>query len=146
MAKAPKSAGRKTSHCLRRQGGGQTDMEELNLDTQHPPQGQPKGGDQIVIQNTSSAGILSESWDHKETPLEAEEKSDAAAHPQAKSLWKPIPPLLPEPHSSTTSETRDQSCQTEEQVQPTAANSHGHNTGVSFDSGHLAALIHSPSG
>ncbi|KAM4712113.1 zinc finger protein 800b [Anableps anableps] len=135
MAKAQKSAGRKTSHCLRRQGGGQTDMEELNLDTQHPPQAQPKGGDQILIQNSSSAGILTENWDHKETPAEAQEKSDTAALPQAKSLWKPIPPLLPEPHRSTSTETRDQSCQTEEQGQPTTANSHGHNSGLCVEPG-----------
>ncbi|XP_027899948.1 zinc finger protein 800b [Xiphophorus couchianus] len=135
MAKAQKSPGRKTAHCLRRQGGGQTEMEELIVDTQHPPQGQSKGGDQILIQNSSPAGSLSENCEHKEAPLESQEKSDTSAQTQAKSLWKPIPPLLPEPHRSTNTETRDQSCQTEEQGQPTTANNDGHNTGLCVEPG-----------
>ncbi|XP_036005031.1 zinc finger protein 800b isoform X2 [Fundulus heteroclitus] len=136
MAKATKSAGRKTSHCLRRQGGGQADMEELNSDTQQSPQGQSKGGAQILVQNPPSPETLSGTWDHKETPLEAQEKSDTAAQPQAKSLWKPIPPLLLEPHrSSPPPDTRDQSCQTEAQVQPTPTNSHAHNTGFCVEPG-----------
>ncbi|XP_043964134.1 zinc finger protein 800b [Gambusia affinis] len=135
MVKAQKSLGRKTAHCLRRQGGGQTEMEELNVDNQHPPQGQSKAGDQILIQNSSPAGSLLENCEHKEAPVEAQEKSDISGQLQAKSLWKPIPPLLPEPHRSTSTETRDQSCQTEEQGQPTAANNNGHNTGLCVEPG-----------
>ncbi|XP_038128214.1 zinc finger protein 800a isoform X1 [Cyprinodon tularosa] len=133
MAKAPKSSGRKTSHCLRRQGGGQTDMEELNLDTQDPPQERSKEEGQTLIQNTSPEGNLSENWDHKESPAEAQERSDSAA--QAKPLWKPIPPLLLEPHRNTPTGTRDQSCQTEENDQPTDANGHGQNTGFCVEPG-----------
>uniref|UniRef100_A0A096M6R5 Zinc finger protein 800 n=1 Tax=Poecilia formosa TaxID=48698 RepID=A0A096M6R5_POEFO len=108
-------------------------MEELNVDTQHPPQDQSKGGDQILIQNSPPAGSLSENCEHKEAPVEAQEKSDTSAQPQAKSLWKPIPPLVPELHRST--ETRDQSCQTEEQGQPPAANNDGHNAGLCAEPG-----------
>ncbi|XP_022604850.1 zinc finger protein 800 [Seriola dumerili] len=141
MVKAQKSAGRKSSHCLRRQlpqSGGQTEMEEgqLQSDTQHPPQAQPHGGDQssdpAQLQTSASAEALSENWDEKETPMDVPEKGDSAS--QAKPLWKPIPPLLPEPenHRSTATETRDQSCQTEEKLQQTSAS---HNKGFCVEPG-----------
>lgn len=53
--------------------------------------------------------------------MEDQDKDDTAAQLQAKPLWKPIPPLLPESHGSGTGTTRDQICQTE--------TSGGHNTG-----------------
>ncbi|XP_040002992.1 zinc finger protein 800b isoform X2 [Xiphias gladius] len=145
MVKAQKSTGRKSSHCLRRQSGGQTEMEEgqLQSDTQHPPQAQPDGGDQssdqAQLQTSASTEVLSENWDQKETPMNVEEKGDSLsqAHPLGKLLWKPIPPLLPESEHqrSTTTETRDQSCQTEEQLQQTRNGSHGHNTGLCVEPG-----------
>lgn len=110
-------------------------MEEgqLQSDTQHQPQAQTCGGDQssdqAQLQTSASAEAPSENWDQKEAPIDIQEKGDSAT--QAKPLWKPIPPLLPEPENnrSATSETRDQSCQTEEQLQQTGAGSHAHITG-----------------
>ncbi|GAA6230684.1 zinc finger protein 800 isoform X2 [Lates japonicus] len=141
MVKAQKSAGRKSTHCLRRQSGGQTEMEEgqLKSDTQHQPQAQTCGGDQssdqAQLQTPASAEAPSENWDQKEAPMDIQEKGDSAT--QAKPLWKPIPPLLPEPenHGSATTETRDQSCQTEEQLQQTGAGSHAHITGLCVEPG-----------
>ncbi|XP_029350764.1 zinc finger protein 800b isoform X1 [Echeneis naucrates] len=145
MVKAQKSAGRKSSHCLRRQSGGQAEMEEgqLQSDTQHPPQAGPHEGDQssdqAQLQTPASAQVLAENWDQEETPMDVQEKDDPAtlSQLQAKPLWKPIPPLLPEPEDnrSTATDTRDQSCQTEEQLQQTSASSHGHNTGVCVEPG-----------
>ena len=136
------------------QSGGQTEMEEgqLQSDTQHPPQAQPAGGDQspdqAPLETSASAEALPENWDQKETPMNIQEKGAFAT--QAKPLWRPIPPLLPEPedHRSFTTETRDQSCQTEEQLQQTSTGSHGHNTGwYSFLlSAVPAALVHPPAG
>lgn len=116
------------------QTGGQTEMEEVQPQsgTEPPPQEEPQGGDLSSDEahlQTSALVLPSESLDQKETQMDVEEKGDSAAQLQAKPLWKPIPPLLPEPRSSSTSETRDQSCQTEEQLQQTSAGSHGHNTG-----------------
>lgn len=105
-------------------------MEEgqLQSDTQQPPQEEaPQKGDQssaqAPLQTSTSAKALSSSLDEEETPTNLQEKGNSAS--QAKPLWKPIPPLLPETHT----ETRDQSCQTEEQLQQTSTGSHGHNTG-----------------
>ncbi|KAG7240746.1 hypothetical protein INR49_026635, partial [Caranx melampygus] len=140
MVKAQKSAARKSSNC-RRQGGGQTEMEEgqLQSDTQHPPQAQPQGGDQssdqAQIPTSASDEVLSENWEQKEAPNDVQDKDDSAAHSQAKPLWKPIPPLLPEPehNRSSATETRDQSCQTEEQLQHGGVQ--GHNTGLCVEPG-----------
>ncbi|XP_041833853.1 zinc finger protein 800b [Melanotaenia boesemani] len=108
-------------------------MEEgqLHLDAQHPPEAEPRGADQIHLQ--TSAGPLSESWDHKETEMDVQEKNDCGA--QAKPLWKPIPPLLPETYTGEAGETRDQSCQTEEQFQPATACNSDHNTGLCVEPG-----------
>uniref|UniRef100_A0A8D2ZCR1 Zinc finger protein 800 n=1 Tax=Scophthalmus maximus TaxID=52904 RepID=A0A8D2ZCR1_SCOMX len=133
MVKAHKSSGRKSSHALRRQSGGQTEMEEAQplSDAQQPPQEQPHGEDQsserAELGTSASAEALSENWD--------QEKDDSAA--QARPMWKPIPPLLPDPehHGSTSTGTKDQSCQTEEHLQQTSAGSHGHNTGVCAEPG-----------
>ncbi|XP_044042248.1 zinc finger protein 800b isoform X2 [Siniperca chuatsi] len=142
MVKAQKSTGRKSSHCHRRQSGGQAEMEEgQQSDTQHPPQEQPQEGDQLSdqaqLQTNASLEALLENLDQEEPPVDGQEKGDSAAQLQAKPLWKPIPPLLPEPghHRSSTTEVRDQSCQTEERLQQTSASSHGHNTGLCVEPG-----------
>lgn len=109
------------------------ELEEGQSGTQHPSQMQPQGGDessdQVQLETAASAEALLENRDQKETPMDVQEKADPTAQnqPQAKPLWKPIPPLLPEPEHSrgTATETRDQSCQTGE----TSYNSHGHNRG-----------------
>lgn len=117
------------------QTGGQAEMEEgqLQSDTQHAPQEQPQEGDQssdqAQVQTSASAEALSENLDQEEPPVDVQERDDSAGQLQAKPLWKPIPPLLPEPHRSGNTEVRDQSCQTEERLQQTSAGSHGHNTG-----------------
>ncbi|XP_038594676.1 zinc finger protein 800b isoform X1 [Micropterus salmoides] len=143
MVKAQKSTGRKSSHCHRRQSGGQAEMEEgqLQSDTQRPHQEQPREGDQspdqTQLQTSVSVEALSENLDQGEPPVDGQEKGDSAAQLQAKLLWKPIPPLLPVPgqHRSNTTEVRDQSCQTEERLQQTCAGSHGHNTGLCAEPG-----------
>ncbi|XP_078021220.1 zinc finger protein 800b isoform X1 [Epinephelus lanceolatus] len=141
MVKVQKSTRRKSSHCPRRlETGGQTEMEEVQPQsgTEPPPQEEPRGGDPSSDEahlQTSALVLPSESLDQKETQMDVEEKGDSAAQLQAKPLWKPIPPLLPEPRRSSTSETRDQSCQTEEQLQQTSAGSHGHNTGLCVEPG-----------
>ncbi|KAF3705066.1 Zinc finger protein 800 [Channa argus] len=137
MMKAQKSTGKKSSYSLRRQSGGQmeTEMEEgqLQSGTQHSPQLHPQGGNQSPDQTqpqTSAEAVL-ENWDQKETPMDVQ--ADPGAQSQVKPLWKPIPPLLPEPEpcKSTTTETRDQCCQTDE----TSSSSHGHNTGLCVEPG-----------
>ncbi|XP_026182353.1 zinc finger protein 800b isoform X2 [Mastacembelus armatus] len=120
-------------------------MEEgqLQSDTQQPPQARLRGGDQssdqVQLQTAASAEALQENWDQMETPMDVQEKGDPAAeaHPQAKPLWKPIPPLLPdpEPHRSTITETKDQSCQTDEQHQQTTPGGCDHNTGLCVEPG-----------
>ncbi|XP_060933259.1 zinc finger protein 800b [Limanda limanda] len=138
MVKAHKSGGRKSSHSLRRQAGGQTEKEkeegQSQSDTKHPPQEQPRGGDQpyddAQLRTSAPAEELAENFDQMETPMDVQEKGDSG---QAKPMWKPIPPLLPEPEDSesTTSGTRDQSCQTDEQLQQTS----DHNTGLCVEPG-----------
>ncbi|XP_017270405.1 zinc finger protein 800b isoform X2 [Kryptolebias marmoratus] len=126
-----------TAEPERYKSGGQTEMEkgQLALDAQHPPQGQPKVGDQIHLQTSASAGLPSESSDHKEAPEDAEGEGDSAAQIQARSLWKPIPPLLPEAERDPNSEVRDQSCQTEETIPPTSDYNHSHNAGFCAEPG-----------
>ncbi|XP_070709931.1 zinc finger protein 800b [Pempheris klunzingeri] len=134
--KAQKSSGRKSSHSHRKQTGGQTEMEEAQLqsDAQHPPQEQPQetdqSSDQVQLQTSVSVEARSENLDQEETPMD-----DSASQHQAKPLWKPIPPLLPEPHMDGASETRDQSCQTDERLQQSSIGSHGHNTGLCVEPG-----------
>lgn len=107
-------------------------MEETQpqSDTQHAPQEQPPEGDQssdqAQLQTPASAEVPSENLDQEDMD---QDKDDPASQHQAKPLWKPIPPLLPDPHRDGTSMTRDQSCQTDERLQQTSAGSHGHNTG-----------------
>lgn len=113
-------------------------MEEgqLQSDTQHPPQDEaPRKGDQSSAQAqlqtstpakaAASSSSSSSCLDQEEAQISIQEKGNLSAQIQAKPLWKPIPPLLPETHT----ETRDQSCQTEEQLQPTSTSGHGHSTG-----------------
>nr|XP_046235695.1 zinc finger protein 800b isoform X2 [Scatophagus argus] len=134
MVKAQKSTGRKSSHCHRRQSGGQVEMEESQLrsDTQPSLQEEaPHEGDQspdeVPLQTSASAEALSENLDQEKTRTDVQEKGSSAAKP----LWKPIPPLLPETHTKT----KDQSCQTEERLQQSSAGSHGHYTGVCVEPG-----------
>lgn len=89
-----------------------------------PPEEDPQEGVQSSDQTSASAEVLSENLDQEETSI-VQEKGNSGSQSAAKPLWKPIPPLLPEPHA----ETRDQSCQTEEWFQQTSAGSHAHNTG-----------------
>lgn len=116
------------------QSGVQPEMEggQLHSDTQHQ-QVQPRHGDQcsdqLHLQTSASAEALPVKWDQKETPVDVQERGNSAGQHQGKPLWKPIPPLLPEPHRNTTTQTRDQSCQTEEQFLQTSACKHGQNTG-----------------
>ncbi|KAM9705415.1 zinc finger protein 800b isoform 1-T1 [Menidia menidia] len=137
MVKAHKSSGRKSSHCPRRQSAGQAEMEEgqLHLDTKHPPPAQPKGGDDVHPQTSASAGPPSESLGQKETPMDVQEQANSATQPQSKPLWKPIPPLMPEPQGANASKTREQSCQTEEHYQQTTAGNHGHSTDLCVEPG-----------
>lgn len=107
------------------------DEGQLQSDTQHTAQTQPPGGDQpsdqVQLQNPAPAEVLLENSEQKETPVDVQEKADPAAQtqPQAKPLWKPIPPLMPEPYNSVNNGTREQSCQTDE----TSSSSRGHKTG-----------------
>uniref|UniRef100_A0A8C8E072 Zinc finger protein 800 n=1 Tax=Oryzias sinensis TaxID=183150 RepID=A0A8C8E072_9TELE len=78
----------------------------------------------------------SESREHQDTEMEVDEKLDFAAQPQAK--WKPIPPLLPELQEhprSPYAKTRNQSCQTEEQLQHGTTCSHCPNAGLCAEPG-----------
>ncbi|XP_056281241.1 zinc finger protein 800b isoform X3 [Pseudoliparis swirei] len=135
MVKVQRSSRRKNAHCLRRlENAAPTEMEEdhqLQSDTQHPAQEEPRGGapssDQAQLQTSASAEVPSENLDQKETPAEVEEKGDGASPSQAKPLWKPIPPLLPELQRNGTSKTRDQICQTEDRLQ--------HNIGLFVEPG-----------
>ncbi len=104
-------------------------MEEgqLESDSQQPPQEEAaqEGGqasDQVPLQTLASANVQPQTLDQEETQLGIKEKNNSASQSQGKLLWKPIPPLLPESHT----ETRDQSCQTEERLQQSSTNSHGH--------------------
>ncbi|XP_078098629.1 zinc finger protein 800b isoform X1 [Sander vitreus] len=136
MVKVQKSTRRKSSHCLRRlESGGQTVMEEGQLlsDSQHPQQEEPQRADQSSDQAQLQTSAPDETV--SETPMDDQEKSDSEAQLQAKPLWKPIPPLMPESHRSATTGTRDQICQTEEWLQQTSAGSHGHNTGLCVEPG-----------
>ncbi|XP_070847850.1 zinc finger protein 800b isoform X2 [Chaetodon trifascialis] len=112
-------------------------MEEgqLQSDTQHPPQeAAPREADQssaeAPVQTSASAEAPAEDLD-QDAPIDVQEKGNSCAQSQGKPLWKPIPPLLPVSHA----ETRDQSCQTEEQLQQTSTGSHIHNTGVCVEPG-----------
>ncbi|KAF7658183.1 hypothetical protein LDENG_00016240 [Lucifuga dentata] len=144
MVKAQKSTGRKSSHCLRRQqSGGQAEMEEgqLQSDAHQPPQAQPpareQSPDQAQPQSPTSTEAPTENH-QRETPVDWQEKEDSAAEsqPQVKPLWKPIPPLLPEPEpDGSIAATRDQSCQTEEQLLQTSASSRSHNPGYCVEPG-----------
>lgn len=111
-------------------------MEEgqLHSDTQHQ-QVQPRRdqcSDQIHLQTSASDEMQLVKWDPKEPPVDVQERALSAGQHQGKPLWKPIPPLLPEPHRNTTTDTRDQSCQTDEQLQQTSGCKLGQNTGGSF--------------
>ncbi|TNN40337.1 Zinc finger protein 800 [Liparis tanakae] len=135
MVRVQKSTRRKNAHCLRRlENAPPTEMEEdhqLQSDTQHPAQEEPRGGDpspdQAQLQTSAPAEAPSENPDQKEPPAEGEEKGDSASPSQAKPLWKPIPPLLPELQRNGTSGTRDQICQTEDRLQ--------HNIGLFVEPG-----------
>lgn len=101
-------------------------MEEgqTQPDPPRPPQ-EPKGGDQpsepAPLQPPAPSEAPSEGSDQKEPPGDEEETGDSASQLQAKPLWKPIPPLLPESNMSENGRTRDQICQTD--------GSEGHNSG-----------------
>ncbi|XP_028307346.1 zinc finger protein 800b isoform X2 [Gouania willdenowi] len=143
MVKAQKSGGRKSTHCLRGQAGGQTEMDDsqLHLDTQHPPQAQSRGGNQsfdpVRLQTSASAGLLVENCSQKDN-LEDQEKDDGSfSQSQTKSLWRPIPPLLPEAQrTAVTVRTREQSCQTDyQQLQTSACNLGRNGTGLCEEPG-----------
>ncbi|XP_061662659.1 zinc finger protein 800b [Syngnathoides biaculeatus] len=58
----------------------------------------------------------------QEAPPDAQAKGDCSA--QAKPLWRPIPPLLPEPDTGAAPDSQDQSCQTEEWLHQTSSSTH----------------------
>ncbi|XP_029901842.1 zinc finger protein 800b isoform X2 [Myripristis murdjan] len=140
MVKAQQSTGRKSSHCLRRQSGGrmemEVEMEEAQLQTDNQPRGRAQTSDLPQLQTQVPTGALLENRTQKETQMEIEEKGDCGGQPQAKALWKPIPPLQPQTESQRISAvvTRDQSCQTEELQQSSTSNG-GHNTGYCVEPG-----------
>ncbi|XP_056132648.1 zinc finger protein 800-like [Lampris incognitus] len=135
MVKAQQSALRKSSHCLRRQSGGRMEVEteEVQPNSQPQSQGGAQSPDQSrppgKAQTKTSTGNESEG----ETPMEVQKKGDSRYHAQAKTLWKPIPPLQPqeEHQSDPTPSTRDQSCQTEELQQQSIPGSSMHIPGTS---------------
>ncbi|XP_059181776.1 zinc finger protein 800b [Centropristis striata] len=133
MVKVQKSTRRKSAHCQRRlESVVQVEMEEgqLQSNTQPSPQEEPQGGgDQPSVETQH------EPLDQEETQMDVHEKDDSVSQLQAKPLWKPIPPLLPESQRGRATETRDQICQTEERLQQTSAGSHGHNTGLCVEPG-----------
>ncbi|XP_054480628.1 zinc finger protein 800b [Anoplopoma fimbria] len=128
MVKVQKSTRRKNAHCLRRlETAAQMEEGRLQSGTQHPAREEPRGGDQSSDQAQLQTSA-SENFDLNETPMEGQEKGDTAAQLQAKPLWKPIPPLMPESQRGGHTRTRDQTCQTD-QI------SHGHNTGLCVEPG-----------
>lgn len=88
-------------------------QEEASRKAEQPPAPAPP---------QTSAPASPSSLDQEESLTKAQEKGLSACQSQSKLLWKPIPPLLPEAHA----QTKDQSCQTEEQ---SSTHSQGHNTG-----------------
>lgn len=119
-------------------------MEEgqLQSDTQHPPQEDAlQKGDQSTalasLHTSASAKTLSSTLDQGEMLTSVQEKGGSVTQCQAKLLWKPIPPLLPENQTKT----KDQSCQTEEQ---NSTGSLGHNEGGNYFFTPSVALIHTP--
>ncbi|RVE56757.1 hypothetical protein OJAV_G00224690 [Oryzias javanicus] len=112
--------------------GGQEVQEErgLRMDTRQTA-GMRSGKEDLKKHLRASA---SESWEPQDTEMEVDEKGDLGAHPQAK--WKPIPPLLPdsqEHHQDPSAKTRNQSCQTEEQLED--ATTCSHHTGLCMEPG-----------
>lgn len=104
------------------QGGQEVQEErELRMDTRQTA-GMRSGKEDLKKHLRASA---SESWEPEDSQMEIDEKGDFDAHPQAK--WKPIPPLLPdslEHHIDPSAKTRNQSCQTEEQLEDGTPCSH----------------------
>lgn len=104
--------------------------DQLYSDSLHSSQKEPhqKGEEssgQAPLQTSASSSPAKASTaglDQEENLTKVQEKDSPTTHSQTKPLWRPIPPLLPESHI----ETKDQSCQTEEQ---TSTASHGHTGG-----------------
>lgn len=98
-------------------------METSLTDPQHTPPSNPREGalsfDQTQHQSPPLTEPVSEKCDGEETPMDIQGKEDGSSPPNNK--WRPIPPLLPEPEPQTSSDTgtRDQSCQTDEQLNST---------------------------
>ncbi|XP_061617464.1 zinc finger protein 800b [Phyllopteryx taeniolatus] len=119
-----KSSGRKSSHSVRQEPA--TEESPHSPNTQHSPPSNCSS-DHLC----SPAPTEAPAKNLQEAPVDAQEKGDCS--PQAKPLWRPIPPLLPEPDRGAVPDTQDQSCQTEEWLHQTTGGAH--NTGHCVEPG-----------
>nr|XP_057934497.1 zinc finger protein 800b [Doryrhamphus excisus]XP_057934498.1 zinc finger protein 800b [Doryrhamphus excisus]XP_057934499.1 zinc finger protein 800b [Doryrhamphus excisus]XP_057934500.1 zinc finger protein 800b [Doryrhamphus excisus] len=127
MVKAQKSSGRKSAHSVRQEPAEEEGPRRLS--NQH-------SSDRLG----ASAPSETPPKNPKDTPMDVHaSKGDTTA--QSKPLWRPIPPLLPEPDKGGAPDTREQSCQTEDLPhQSTAPN---HSTGHCVEPGD-APLLQQP--
>ncbi|XP_051912082.1 zinc finger protein 800b [Hippocampus zosterae] len=102
-----KSSGRKSSHTVR--------QESPQPDAEQSPH-------RVSDQPCTPAPTEEAAKKPPESPVDVQAKGDCSA--QAKPLWRPIPPLLPEPDKVSAPDTGDQSCQTEDWLHQTAAGTH----------------------
>ncbi|XP_061125025.1 zinc finger protein 800b [Syngnathus typhle] len=113
-----KSAGRKSAHTVRQQSP-QPDAEEIP----HSSNTEPTPPPECVSENLGApAPTEAAAKSPPEAPGDILAKGDSSA--LAKPLWKPIPPLLPEPDKGPAPDTRDQSCQTEDWLKQTTPGTH----------------------
>ncbi|XP_061770306.1 LOW QUALITY PROTEIN: zinc finger protein 800b [Nerophis ophidion] len=128
MVKAQKSSGRKSAHTVR-QEPEEEEEGPLRLSNQ-------RSSDHLGAPAPCEAPAKNPT--ETQTDVQAS-KGDSAA--QSKPLWRPIPPLLPEPDTGDAPKTREQSCQTEVVLlRGTAAT---HDTGHSVEPGD-APLLQQP--
>ncbi|XP_054655964.1 zinc finger protein 800b isoform X2 [Dunckerocampus dactyliophorus] len=115
MVKAQKSSGRKSAHSVRQESA--EEEGPLRLSTQRSSQS--NSSDHLAASAPSEAPTTNAT----ETLMDVQaSKGDSAA--QSKPLWRPIPPLLPEPDKGGAPETREQSCQTEDLLHQSTATTH----------------------
>ncbi|XP_034019764.1 zinc finger protein 800b isoform X2 [Thalassophryne amazonica] len=135
--KAQKPAGRKNSHCLHRQCGGQMEMEVGQHQSDSQCGGTDPSSDQAQIQTSCSAEAASDDCELRQNRVDIEERGFSHARSLPKSLWKPIPPLQLElgNHGSSATATRDQSCQTEDELHQNGASGCPHHTGYCVEPG-----------
>ncbi|XP_061922590.1 zinc finger protein 800-like [Entelurus aequoreus] len=134
MVKAQKSSGRKSAHTVRQEPEEEEDRP-LHLSNQRSPQSN-SSSDHLGAPAPSEAPAKNPT--ETQTDVQAS-KGDSAA--QSKPLWRPIPPLLPEPDRGDAPVTREQSCQTEDLMHHSTAATH--NTGHCVEPGD-APLLQQP--